>query len=58
MKTLQIEDELHKELKVTAALFGKPVIHATAEAIRAWIDNAIQQLQEQGDVHLQRLRDG
>ena len=47
MKTLQIEDELHKEYKVTVAIFGGTIFEATEEAIRAWIDGKMQQLQEE-----------
>ena len=47
MKTLQIEDELHREYKVTVAMFGRSMIEATAEAIWAWInDKMAQQPQE------------
>ena len=46
MKTLQIEDELHREYKVAVAIFGMAMIEATAEAIRAWIDDKMQRLQE------------
>jgi len=58
IKTLQIDEELHREFKIAAALLGKPLMQATAEAVRAWIEDMMQQLQEQSDVHLQRLRDG
>ena len=47
IKTLQIDEELHRELKVTVAIFGRSMIEATAEAIRTWIDDRMQQLQEQ-----------
>jgi len=43
MKTLQIEDELHREYKITVAIFGGLMIEATAEAIRAWIDDKTRQ---------------
>lgn len=42
MKTLQINDELHKQLKSVAASEGLLLIWATEEAVEDWIEKRKQ----------------
>ena len=44
MKTLQIEDELHKEFKTVATAKELPLIRATEEAVENWIEKFLGSL--------------
>ena len=51
MKTLQINEELHRELKALAASLGMPVIRATQEAVEDWIQKVRQQKEQEEQEH-------
>ena len=49
IKTLQIDEELHRELKTLAASLGMLVIQATREAVEDWIQKARQQKEQEAE---------